>query len=167
MHTIRTLPKRDHSCAQLALFNRGITDSNRKTIATESSTFLGVTAPVPKTFEGIPVLNNLGSRFFDFERDRLPDGRDHVFVMAFIAASSYDATPPIKIRRTPMWGLRLINSLSSASANGARRKFGCTNTSIGPAQYITEWASLAWPARGKWKASGSNGNKDVIARTKS
>jgi hypothetical protein len=88
MHTIRTLPKRDHSCAQLALFNRGITDSNRKTIATESSTFLGVTAPVPKTFEGIPVLNNLGSRFFDFERDRLPDGRDHVFVMAFIAAST-------------------------------------------------------------------------------
>jgi hypothetical protein len=34
-----------------------------------------------------PVLNNLGSWFFDFERDRLPDGRDHVFVMAFLAAS--------------------------------------------------------------------------------
>jgi len=54
----------------LGLFNRGITDSNRKLIAKELADFLGVSVPVPDSFEGIPVLNNQRSWFFSYERDR-------------------------------------------------------------------------------------------------
>jgi 5-methylcytosine-specific restriction protein B len=42
----------------MGTFNRGMTDANRKLIAAELAKLLGVTVPVPATFEGIPVLNN-------------------------------------------------------------------------------------------------------------
>lgn len=54
----------------LGLFNRGITDNNRKLIAKELANFLNVSIPVPESYEGIPVLNNQRSWFFSFERDR-------------------------------------------------------------------------------------------------
>jgi len=57
----------------MGVFNRGISDANRKTIATALATFLGVDEPVPESFEGIPVLNNQNSWFFGFERKRQPD----------------------------------------------------------------------------------------------
>ncbi|NOQ52647.1 MAG: AAA family ATPase, partial [Desulfuromonadaceae bacterium] len=60
----------------LGTFNRGITDSNRKIIATELAKFLDVEEPVPETFEGIPVLNNQKSWFFSFQEDRQPDNID-------------------------------------------------------------------------------------------
>ena len=60
----------------MGLFNRGIKDSNRKIIATELARFLGVVEPVPATFEGIPLLNNLKSWYFPFEKDRAPDHID-------------------------------------------------------------------------------------------
>lgn len=57
----------------MGLFNRGIKDSNRKIIAAELAKFLGVEEPVPETFEGIPILNNLKSWYFPYEVDRAPD----------------------------------------------------------------------------------------------
>jgi 5-methylcytosine-specific restriction protein B len=54
----------------MGLFNRGITDSNRKIIATELAGFLGVDEAVPDTFEGIPLLNNLKSWYFPREAIR-------------------------------------------------------------------------------------------------
>ncbi|MCK4626111.1 MAG: AAA family ATPase [Phycisphaerae bacterium] len=57
----------------LGIFNRGITDANRKVIAKELATFLGVQEAVPETFEGIPVLNNQRSWFFGYEKNRQPD----------------------------------------------------------------------------------------------
>lgn len=54
----------------MGLFNRGIKDSNRKIIAAELASFIGVTEPVPDTFEGIPILNNLRSWYFPFEINR-------------------------------------------------------------------------------------------------
>jgi 5-methylcytosine-specific restriction enzyme B len=54
----------------MGIFNRGITDTNRKAIATELAAFLGVEEPVPETFEGIPVLNNQRSWFFGYAKNR-------------------------------------------------------------------------------------------------
>lgn len=59
----------------IGMFNRGITDSNRKIIATEMAKFLGVGQLVPKTFEGIPILNNMNSWFFPYEEVR---DKDHI-----------------------------------------------------------------------------------------
>jgi 5-methylcytosine-specific restriction protein B len=60
----------------IGIFNRGITDDNRKAIAAELAKFLGVKNPVPDSFEGIPVLFNLASWYFDFEKARQSDDID-------------------------------------------------------------------------------------------
>jgi len=54
----------------MGTFNRSMTDANRKLIAGELAKFLGVTIPVPPSFEGIPVLNNQRSWFFAYARKR-------------------------------------------------------------------------------------------------
>ena len=53
-----------------ALFNRGITDAKRKSIAEELAGFLQVGAPVPDSFEGIPVVHNQSTWFFAYSKDR-------------------------------------------------------------------------------------------------
>ncbi|MCL4552294.1 MAG: AAA family ATPase [Candidatus Marsarchaeota archaeon] len=78
----------------IGVFNRGITDSNRKTIAAELASFLGVQAAVPESFEGIPVLHNLKSWFFSFEKNRKSDDIEalwEVFERAVRFAESDDA----------------------------------------------------------------------------
>src|SRR5262249_439841 len=60
----------------MGIFNRNITDANRQTIAGELAKFLGVSEPVPKTFEGIPVLNSRKSWFFGYENKRQLDDID-------------------------------------------------------------------------------------------
>jgi 5-methylcytosine-specific restriction protein B len=60
----------------IGMFNRGVTDANRKIIAGELAKFLGVGEPVPSTFEGIPLLNNLTSWYFPYEIDRADDHID-------------------------------------------------------------------------------------------
>jgi 5-methylcytosine-specific restriction protein B len=60
----------------MGIFNRGITDVNRKNIATELATFLGVEEVVPDSFEGIPILNNQKSWFFGFDNKRKSDDID-------------------------------------------------------------------------------------------
>lgn len=77
----------------MGIFNRGITDANRKIIATELAKFLGVEESVPDSFEGIPVLNNQRSWFFGFEKDRKPDDIDNlweIFAEAIRFAESED-----------------------------------------------------------------------------
>lgn len=78
----------------MGIFNRGITDVNRKTIATELADFLGVSEAVPDTFEGIPFLNNQKSWFFGFENKRQPDDIDilwEIFSQAINFAESDEA----------------------------------------------------------------------------
>jgi 5-methylcytosine-specific restriction protein B len=60
----------------IGMFNRGVTDANRKIIAGELAKFLGVDEPVPSTFEGIPLLNNMKSWYFPYEIDRADDHID-------------------------------------------------------------------------------------------
>ena len=68
----------------MGTFNRGMTDANRKLIAAELAKLLGVTVPVPATFEGIPVLNNQRSWFFHYadKRGRNIDALWRVFAAA-------------------------------------------------------------------------------------
>lgn len=77
----------------IGLFNRGITDVNRKSIAKELAAFLGVEETIPETFEGIPVLNNQKSWFYGYEKDRLPDDIDtlwQIFASAIEFSESDD-----------------------------------------------------------------------------
>ncbi len=61
------------------LFNRGITDENRRRIAGQLAEFLGVKEPVPDSFEGIPTLNNLNSWFFPYASLRTGDHIDSLW----------------------------------------------------------------------------------------
>ncbi len=78
----------------MGIFNRGITDANRKTIAAALADLLGVSEPVPDSFEGIPILNNQKSRFFGPDSKREPDDIDvlwEIFYQAINFAESDDA----------------------------------------------------------------------------
>lgn len=78
----------------MGIFNRGITDVNRKNIATELATFLGVEEVVPDSFEGIPVLNNQKSWFFGFDNKRKSDDIDalwEIFSRAITFSDSDDS----------------------------------------------------------------------------
>jgi 5-methylcytosine-specific restriction protein B len=75
----------------IGIFNRGITDANRKLIATELAKFLGVEEDVPLSFEGIPVLNNFKSCFFANEFERQADDIDALWEI-FAAALAFVET---------------------------------------------------------------------------
>ena len=78
----------------MGIFNRGITDVNRKNIATELATFLGEEEVIPDSFEGIPILNNQKSWFFGFDNKRKPDDIDalwEIFAQAITFSDSDDA----------------------------------------------------------------------------
>ncbi len=70
----------------MGIFNRSMTDANRKLIAEELAKFLGVTISVPPSFEGIPVLNNQRSWFFAYA-DRRGAGDIDTLWNVFVAAS--------------------------------------------------------------------------------
>lgn len=71
-----------------ALFNRGITEPNRVAIATELASFLTLDSPVPKSFEGIPVVNNQGTWFFAYQYKRGTSDIDNLWSL-FESALSY------------------------------------------------------------------------------
>ena len=78
----------------MGIFNRQNTDANRKAIAKGLANLLGVTEPVPDSFEGIPILNNQGSWFFGFEKNRKPDDIDalwEAFAQAIVFKELDDA----------------------------------------------------------------------------
>lgn len=60
----------------IGTFNRGITDSNRQIVAKELAEFLNIDESAPDSFGGIPVLNNLNSWFFGYEKERGSDDID-------------------------------------------------------------------------------------------
>lgn len=75
----------------MGIFNRGLTTANRQTIATELGKFLGVEEPVPSTFDGVPLLNNVISWYFPFQKARESDHIDalwDVFAAAIKLADS-------------------------------------------------------------------------------
>lgn len=54
----------------MGIFNRRVSDANRKVIAREFADFLDVSVPVPESFAGIPFLNNQRSWFFSYADKR-------------------------------------------------------------------------------------------------
>ncbi len=78
----------------MGIFNRGITDANRKALANELASLLGVSVPVPDSFEGIPVVNNQRSWFFAYSYQRQPDDIDalwEIFAQAIAFSDTNDA----------------------------------------------------------------------------
>ena len=78
----------------MGIFNRGITDANRKAIASELATLLDVSESIPDSFEGIPVLNNQRSWFFGYHYRRQAEDIDtlwDLFAQALAFAESDDA----------------------------------------------------------------------------
>lgn len=57
----------------MGFFNRGIKIENRIKIAEEFAKLLKVKNKIPKSFDGLPILNNQRSWFFAYEKDRNKD----------------------------------------------------------------------------------------------
>lgn len=68
------------------VFNKGLKDENRQTIAAELAKALRVTEFVPSSFEGIPVLNNQRSWFFNYAAYRKPEDINRLW-QVFVAAA--------------------------------------------------------------------------------
>jgi len=81
----------------MGIFNRGITDANRKIIASELARLLNVSEPVPGSFEGIPLLNNQRTWFFGYSYRRQPDDID-VLWEAFARAIAFAESDDVEAR---------------------------------------------------------------------
>ena len=78
----------------MGTFNRSMTDANRRMIAGELAKLIGVTVPVPKSFEGIPVLNNQRSWFFRYADKRGSGDIDALWNVFAAAALMADTDSP-------------------------------------------------------------------------
>ena len=63
----------------VGIFNRGISDVNRRSLIGLLAKSLRVEVPIPKSFGGIPVVNNMSSHFFSFEETREPHAIDSLW----------------------------------------------------------------------------------------
>lgn len=74
------------------IFNKKITDSNRKSLLSAIASLLNVVAPIPTSFDGIPVLNNQNATFYYFLPDRNEDDIPNLWRL-FEAAQMYANNP--------------------------------------------------------------------------
>ncbi|MCW9716251.1 McrB family protein [Avibacterium sp. 21-594] len=65
----------------MGIFNRGVKGINRTRIAQELAKLLGVSMPAPQTFDGIPILNNQNSWFFDYGYKQQKEDIDNLWKM--------------------------------------------------------------------------------------
>ncbi len=72
------------------LFNKGITNENRKLILGGLGSAFGIESEIPSDFDGIPVLNNQKATFFHFEKDRQADDINNLWEMFDIAIKYAD-----------------------------------------------------------------------------
>ncbi|MCD8148678.1 MAG: hypothetical protein LUE92_03735 [Clostridiales bacterium] len=70
------------------LFNKGISNANRILIIKGIADEFSITAAIPDTFEGIPVLNNLKATFYWFKEDRGEHDIDHLWDL-YVAAIAF------------------------------------------------------------------------------
>lgn len=73
-------------------FNKGITTGNRVALMKAIGDRIGVQAPVPSEFDGVPVLNNMQAWFFGYKADRQPKDIDNLWTM-FEAAIHFADNP--------------------------------------------------------------------------
>lgn len=74
----------------MGMFNRGMTDENRKKVAMELAGFLSVDVAVPDSFEAIPILNNQKSWFFWGKGERNDDDIDNLWALFEVAKDFAD-----------------------------------------------------------------------------
>ena len=122
-----------------ALFNRGLTDENRQKVAEQLARLLGVTEPVPKSFDGVPLVNNQNTWFFSFSTLRKPGDLSilwEVFARALAYADldngenrtafarAYDKALTVrKVKWNLTFGLFWIRPWSYPTLDGASRKY--------------------------------------------
>lgn len=118
-----------------ALFNRGMTDAHRRDLAGALGAELGVTAPAPNDFAGIPVVHNQKTWFFQYVKDRSPGdvpalwnvferaiGQDPLNDPEF--ASAFDAALAVKgVRFNLTMGLFWIRPNRFASLDGVLQDY--------------------------------------------
>lgn len=75
-----------------ASFNRGLTDSNRINIIREFKEKLGLTSPLPTSFDGIPLMNNRSMWFYRYADKRKETDIQNLWDF-FDAALSYADSP--------------------------------------------------------------------------
>lgn len=73
------------------LFNKGITNANRIAIIQGFAKEFSITAAIPESFDGIPVLNNMAATFYYFGEDRETDDIENLW-RVFVAALKYAST---------------------------------------------------------------------------
>ena len=73
------------------LFNKGITEDNRIIIIKAFAEEFAVEEPVPKVFDGIPVVNNLKATFYWFKNERQEHDIDNLWTV-FLSAIEYADT---------------------------------------------------------------------------
>jgi len=61
------------------LFNKRITSAKRIAIIREVAQMFDVALPIPETFDGIPMLNNLNATFYRFAEERGPEDIDRLW----------------------------------------------------------------------------------------
>lgn len=74
-----------------ALFNKGISNDNRIRILTAIANIFNIRTDVPVTFDGIPVVNNLGAAFYSFKEGKGDNDIDNLWEL-FYHAIQYSAT---------------------------------------------------------------------------
>lgn len=79
------IPKDIDPFTIFGLFNKGITDNNRKIIIGGLISEFSVAAEVPDDFSGIPVLNNMMATFYAFEDTRKEHDIDNLWTV-FVSA---------------------------------------------------------------------------------
>ena len=82
----------------MGIFNRSLTDVNRMAIATELARSLDVTEPAPQLStidDGIPLLNNQNSWFFQYTKDRHDDAIDGLWQVFSNAIAFADGDPTV------------------------------------------------------------------------
>lgn len=102
-----------------ACFNRGITDANRSAIIAALKKAFRVQAPVPTTFDGVPVVFNTTTFFFGWKADRKADDIDNLWAM-FRSAIAYADQPTdttraafvrwfdtVRVQRQVKWNLTM------------------------------------------------------------
>lgn len=95
-------------------FNRGIRNEARVVIGRAYGEALGVEGPYPRTFAGVPVLNNLNSWFVHFENER---GKHEVDALWHLmdAAIAYAADANEQTREA------LVSSFDQCASGGTRK----------------------------------------------
>ena len=73
------------------LFNKGITNANRISILQGFAQEFSIEAPVPNSFDGIPILNNMAATFYHFIGNRQENDIENLWEM-FVVALKYADT---------------------------------------------------------------------------